>query len=95
MPANSYPYDYEEKINSLTQKSATLCSDMGFDEISSDEDWADYRFNDGDGLVIMVAIDHENGEISVTRENDGEFVSRVEFSDEVGDQLDKVKKTLV
>lgn len=91
----SITYGSEELDTRFTHKVLDLCSEMGFEQIDSDEDWADFRLQSEDGDSIIVSIDHNDHMVTTERVVDGEVEVRHEFSSEDGDTVDKVRRALL
>ncbi len=72
-----------------------LCRELGFDVVSSDEDWEDFRLDDEDGAVTVVSIDHYEDRATIETMESGEILTRKEFSAEEGHTVDKVKYQLL
>lgn len=87
----AFGYTFQESSKTLSERVVELCEDMGLEEVSSDEDGADYRFDNDDGGRGIVSIDLEADRICVDR--DGE--ESQEFSGEDSDTLQKVRNALL
>lgn len=87
----AFGYGDEESAKTLAERVLELCEDMGLEQVSSDEDGADYRFDNDDGGSGIVIIDLDADRICVDR--DGE--ESQEFSGEDGDTVQKVRNALL
>lgn len=84
-----------EQDGMFAKSISTLCSELGYDVVSSDEDWEDFRLDNEDGGVCVVSIDHYEDRVTVEAMESGEIVTRKEFSAEDGHTVDKVKMQLL
>lgn len=78
----------------FAKKASLLCQDLGFDVVSSDEDWEDFRLEE-ESQVTVVSVDHYDDRVTIETMEDGEIITRVEFSVEDGDTIEKVKQSLI
>lgn len=88
----AFEYGEETTSRTLAEKSRDLCDDMGMDEVSSDEDGVDYRFENEDGTKGIVFIEFDADRVTVEW-LDGSPVQ--EFEGDEGDTLDNVRNALV